>query len=329
MTNERYTWYAFRSTRSSWLTLDRDCAVPSRGRPFGQNHHCRVSIGYEFLYWLKRASGATCPSALRSAGPRAAGGRFAPVLAHPARYALRTRRNGCLGLRKDRDTRSFSTAIAARSRRATPLTSEPPTRSSRVCTPPSGVKGATRRSAMASGHPGPRTPTSKRAGYRVGGSPLALAEARTPCAPPTTSARHFVHRSHEGRRARTGPPSLRNEKVRGSNPLSSTEKKTPSHQRQRRSDGVLSCPVICNGPRRVPPARGGSRGGREVRAVSRGPTATVRGRAPAPRPACARVRRCRRRCAARWAGPGRRGRRRASRRTSRQARRDIPRRSPG
>jgi len=53
------------------------------------------------------------------------------------------------------------------------LTSEPPTRSTRICTPAPGHKGAPRRKAMASGHPCPRTPTSKRADYRVGGPPLA------------------------------------------------------------------------------------------------------------------------------------------------------------
>jgi hypothetical protein len=194
------------------------------GRRFvGQAAGRTYLVGYDFLYWLKRASGAACPSALRSAGPRAAGGRFAPVLAHPARYALRTRRTGASAFGETGTPASFSTAIA-RSRRATPLTSEPPTRRTRICTPALGIKGAARRCAMACGHPGPRTPPSMRAGYRIGGSPLALAEARTPCAPPTTSARHFVHRSHKGRRARTGPPSLRNEKVRGSNPLSSTRR---------------------------------------------------------------------------------------------------------
>jgi hypothetical protein len=35
----------------------------------------------------------------------------------------------------------------------TPLTDEPPTRSLIVCTTPTGIKGATRRSAMTSGHP--------------------------------------------------------------------------------------------------------------------------------------------------------------------------------
>ena len=71
MTSERYSCYAFRSTRSSWLTLGRERADPSRRRSSGHIRHCRGSIGYEFLYW-----------------------HVAPVLASPARYALRTLRTG-------------------------------------------------------------------------------------------------------------------------------------------------------------------------------------------------------------------------------------------
>ena len=70
----------------------------------------------------------------------------------------------------DRHTALPQVIVAAS--RLSRVTSEPPTRCSRICTPAPGRKGAARRRAIASGHPCPQTPTSKRAGYRVGGSPL-------------------------------------------------------------------------------------------------------------------------------------------------------------
>jgi hypothetical protein len=122
----------------------------------------RRSVGYEFPYWLKRAFGAS------GAGPalRAALARRprAPHPVHPSEHGKAPV--------SDQET-SARRSLVSWSPSASQLTSEPPTRCMRICTSAPGRKGAARRRAMASGHPCPRTPTSKRAGYRVGGPPLA------------------------------------------------------------------------------------------------------------------------------------------------------------
>ena len=51
--------------------------------------------------------------------------------------------------------------VIAAAPRLSRVTSEPPTRCSRICTLAPGRKGAARRCAMASGHPCPQTPTSR------------------------------------------------------------------------------------------------------------------------------------------------------------------------
>ena len=126
-------------------------------------------------------------------------------------------------LRRD----ALRAALARRPRAPHPWSrhprSDPPTRSRMICTTASGIKGASRRDAMASGHPGPRT--RRAAGLAMGRRSLLAIRSAHPARTPEGARGGQRHTGMHAAGARhTRRSCLRNEKVRGSNPLSSTHR---------------------------------------------------------------------------------------------------------
>ena len=160
-------------------------------------------FGYDFLYWLKSAFGAT-----------RCGRRWRAVLTR--QYCTHHRASG-------------------------PILNDLH----------AGVRHQGRRASLRDDLRPPWTPdTTEQAGWLSGRWQHSVCPvSRTPCAPPTLCGKQQSHRMHRGRPPRTSRRGLRHEKVRGSNPLSSTRSIRPLASRNASNRPLARCvsrPAECS-----------------------------------------------------------------------------------